>query len=368
MKIDMEASELIEKTGLKQDQIIVFMRFGSQLYGTNTADSDTDYKGIFMPKWEDILLNRIPKAASYHSKPSSKDAKNTSEDIDIEIYSLHYFIDLACKGETVALDMLNAPAFWPDVATPVWRNLQRKRKDFYTTNLKSFIGYARKQAAKYGIKGSRLNAAKMVCHFLDQKIQKKYRDDIALVQHADAGTELKENPEPRLRDVWEELPEGEHIHKIPAMDVHQNLRIYQVVGKKFQETAKLLYVHKVLKMYYDEYGHRAKLAAENEGIDWKAVSHALRAAMQVCEIFLHGKINYPLRAAPYLLEIKQGKRDYLNEVAPLLEAYIEQANKLAALSDYPEKVDRRIWDRWLLGVLSSKHESDIGNSKVAGEF
>ena len=345
-----------------EEDLIVFMRFGSHLYGMSTEDSDTDYKGIFLPKREDILLNRIPKAASYHSKPSSKDAKNTSEDIDIEIYSLHYFIDLACKGETVALDMLNAPAFWPDVATPVWRNLQRKRKDFYTTNLKSFIGYARKQAAKYGIKGSRLNEAKNVLDCL----AKHMSDSFIIEHHADGHTESRGDL--RLADIWAKLPEGEHIHKIPAMDVHQNLRIYQVVGKKFQETAKLLYVHKVLKMYYDEYGHRAKLAAENEGIDWKAVSHALRAAMQVCEIFLHGKINYPLRAAPYLLEIKQGKRDYLNEVAPLLEAYIEQANKLAALSDYPKKVDRRIWDRWLMGVLTTKHALDIGNPMVAGKF
>ena len=32
-----------------ENNIIVLMKFGSHLYGTNTENSDTDLKGIYMP-------------------------------------------------------------------------------------------------------------------------------------------------------------------------------------------------------------------------------------------------------------------------------------------------------------------------------
>ena len=37
------------------------MKFGAHLYGTDTKTSDLDYKGIFLPSVEEILLNKIPK-------------------------------------------------------------------------------------------------------------------------------------------------------------------------------------------------------------------------------------------------------------------------------------------------------------------
>lgn len=37
--------------------LIVKMKFGSHLYGTNTEDSDVDYKGVFLPSKKEILLD-----------------------------------------------------------------------------------------------------------------------------------------------------------------------------------------------------------------------------------------------------------------------------------------------------------------------
>lgn len=77
------------------------------------------------------------------------------DDVDVEIYSLHYFIHLACQGETVALDMLHAPDEMIEVSSPLWEEIVKLRDRFYTKNLRAFIGYARRQAAKYGINGTR---------------------------------------------------------------------------------------------------------------------------------------------------------------------------------------------------------------------
>ena len=56
------------------------MKFGAHLYGTANSDSDIDYKGIFMPSKDEVLLGRIPKS---HSHSTGKDeSKNTKNDID----------------------------------------------------------------------------------------------------------------------------------------------------------------------------------------------------------------------------------------------------------------------------------------------
>ncbi|MCK4820316.1 nucleotidyltransferase domain-containing protein [bacterium] len=320
------------------EQLIVFMKFGSHLYGMDTPESDTDYKGIYLPTQKQILEGNIPKSVSYKTKSTKEEGvRNSKDDIDLQIFSLHYFLELAMQGETVALDMLHAPVNWPIAGSDIWDNIQRLRGKFYTKSLKSFVGYARKQAAKYGIKGSRLAAIKKVMEFFDKKIQ--------------LGNACLGHLEPVLRDVWDDLPMGEHIHKLDE-DV-MPAAMYQIAGKKFGINAKLSYIYPILGMYYDKYGHRAKLAEQNEGIDWKAVSHALRAAMQVSELLSTGSIQYPLRAAKLLTEIKQGKRNYKRHVAPILDMYMAQCDKLAGLSNYPEKCDREFWLKFLRQVLKS---------------
>jgi predicted nucleotidyltransferase len=49
--------------------IIVELRFGSHLYGTATAQSDIDYKAVYIPSARDILLQRVRAAIS---RPSDK--------------------------------------------------------------------------------------------------------------------------------------------------------------------------------------------------------------------------------------------------------------------------------------------------------
>ena len=81
---------------MKDLNVIMKTKFGSHLYGTNTPDSDLDIKGIYMPTEEQIFLGRFGKSNTYNVKVSDG-SKNTSEDMDIEMYSLHYFIKLACE-------------------------------------------------------------------------------------------------------------------------------------------------------------------------------------------------------------------------------------------------------------------------------
>ena len=62
--------------------------FGSHLYGTNTKDSDKDFKGIELPCTEDILLGKIFRTKKLGT--GNDNSKNTKDDLDYDIYSLHY--------------------------------------------------------------------------------------------------------------------------------------------------------------------------------------------------------------------------------------------------------------------------------------
>ena len=316
-----------------QLDLIVLMRFGSHLYGTGTENSDSDYKGVFMPTIEQILLGNIPK--SYHwttKKTKEEGVRNSSDDEDIEIYSLHYFIKLACEGQTVALDMLHAPDNMVINNSLIWEEILWNRKRFYTKNLQAFIGYAKRQASKYGIKGSRLNDVGTVIDFMENYA-----------------------PESKLRDIWDKFPKGEHISYV--QDTPQGVRQIEICGKILQETATIEHSLPTLKKYHDNYGDRAKKAASNIGVDWKAVSHACRAAYQVKELLTENTITYPLKEAEFLKEVKAGKLDYMTRVSPILESLMEEVEELSAKSDLPDKVDRKFWNEFIVAKLMEKHFS-----------
>jgi len=324
--------------------LIVKMVYGSHLYGTNTSESDEDYKGVFMPTKEQIYLGKIPK--SYHETSGNDKSKNTKEDTDTEIYSLHYFIKLACEGQTVALDMLHAPRDKWIHWSPLWYRIIANKSKFYTKNMKAFVGYARRQAAKYGIKGSRLSDAQHVIDFI-QKVSVLYK-----ISNTDPN-------EVKLRDVWYSLPIGEHI-KNNEVDPN-GLRIYEVCGKKVQETVTLKYLFDVVKKFYTSYGERARQAQNNEGIDWKAVSHAIRAALQTRDILLNKTLTFPLPYTNLLKKIKAGELDYITVVAPLLEDLMTQVEKLSKESDLPEKVDRKFWDEFIYEAVEEEmHANWLG--------
>lgn len=304
---------------------IVEMIFGSHLYGTSTPDSDRDYKGVFMPSKEQILLNRVPKAMTNNTKKNS-DHKNTADDVDVEFYSIQYFIKLACEGQTVALDMLHAPENMLIETSPVWEQIVSNRHMFYTRNLKAFIGYAQRQAAKYGIKGSRLNAAQAV-----------------------VDTLKKCNADDKLLSAWDSLPLIKHCKMLGPNP--NGVDEYQVCGKILQATQHVGYTINILTKFIENYGKRAREAAKNRGIDWKAVSHALRAAYQVKEVLTAKTITFPRPEAEFLTQVKKGKLHYLNDVIPILEPLMTEVEALASQSDLPMKANRKFWDNFLIRAI-----------------
>ncbi|HON84100.1 MAG TPA: nucleotidyltransferase domain-containing protein [Caldisericia bacterium] len=308
-------------------KIIVKSIFGSQLYGTNSENSDTDVKGIYLPSLEDCLLNQISNTINTTSK-EIKSAKNTKDDIDTEIFSLQYFMKLALNGEMIVSDLLHAPENMLIETSSIWIKLRNMRSEFYSKNLFGYLGYIRKQTARYCVKGERLKAMKEVLNILsnDKLIKQNYK----------------------LNKLWDKLPINEYCQFVKN-DNEKRFEQYQCCGKLLQPTMSCEYAYNIVKEMYNSYGERAKQAETNEGIDWKAVSHAFRVGLQLKEIYETGDLIYPLKEREFIKDIKYGKFHYKNDkIGEKLDDLLLEVEKLSKNSKYPDKINKEKLDKFIL--------------------
>lgn len=307
---------------------IVKMIFGSHLYGTDTPQSDMDFKGVFLPDMKDCLLNKIYRSVSTSTK-TIVGTKNTPEDVDEESFSLQYFMKLAVNGEMIVIDMLHAPMSAIIETSETWELLHDNRSKFYSKNLSGYLGYIRKQTAKYCVKGSRLSAMEDVLAVLS-----KYDESEKLVS------------------AWSALPLNDYCSMVENPKENR-WRHYQCCGKQLQETMSISYAKEIIQNTHDRYGARAELAKQNEGIDWKAVSHAFRAGLQLKEIYEEGDLVYPLDKADFVRDVKLGKFHYVNDgIGEELDSMLLEVETLAQKSSFPEKIDTK----WLDDFVVSQYK------------
>jgi len=306
-------------------RLLVRMPFGSQLYGTSTPDSDLDYKGVFVPRRSLAYLGRIPQALGSGGRHKAPGEKNRPGEIDDELFSIQFFMRMAIEGQTLAIDMLHAH---PDVlidSSNDWSTLRANKNRFYTKNLKAFVGYARRQAAKYGVKGSRLATARW------------------------AKEHLMANPLVRIRDLAPALlaAKMEHVH-----ECDDPTAAIEILGKRLTAGAVAGTYIDTFANYEKNYGERARMAEKSEGVDWKAMSHAVRAAIEVERILLGMEWSLPFdeETADHLRAIKLAQRSFPS-VQEELEQRISNLEELSIESDLPEKPDTAWADNFVVQCM-----------------
>lgn len=309
---------------------LVRVNHGSTLYGTSTSTSDQDFKGVHLPSGEGIIMQR-PEDVIDSGVVAKEGTKNTSEAIDSDSYSLQKFFDMLIKGDTVATEILFAE---PIYAHPDWTHIQnRARTHLLNRKCKGFVGYCQRQAAKYGVKGSRMAAVKGLLELLT--IVRLGRDMNAKLSAVEP--ELRKWSEGREHVSWENIPHpnGEPCWHIVCCD------------RKMPMTVAISEASKVYLKVWENYGERARAAMNNEGIDWKAMSHALRVAGQAIELLDTGRITFPRPDAAMLLMIKQGNYDY-GFVSAMLEGAVAEVERASQRSILPENSSRIIADALVL--------------------
>lgn len=295
---------------LPEDATLLYLtEFGSVLYGTNTPSSDTDLKGIYLPSIKSALLGQAPDTIVHNT--SGKDVRNTSDDVDITLYSVTYYIDLLFKGEVGAIDILFS-LFRDDTqhyCSPAMQIFKDNHIKLISKQSKAFVGYCMNQAAKYGIKGSRYGELITFIDYLDTLV-----DDTAPI-----STILATIPE--LSYITVQLVSS----KTQPIDTPY----LQVLGALHADNITIAELKRRVLAKLTTYGGRTILASQ--GVDWKALSHAYRVIYQFNELCKTNFIKFPLDAAPYITQIKK-----CNDVTLLPQHLDNIASMLAATEELVE--------------------------------
>lgn len=321
---------------------------GSHLFGTNTETSDMDYKGVFVPTREEILLGNYSDTRS--SSTGDSDSKNSSNDTDIELYSLRKFFKMVHNGDTAAIELLYTPKEMIIESTSIWDEIVEQREQLISKKMNSLIGYARHQANKYGIKGSRMGELSNIMSDL---------------KALDNSLNFKDT---KLKHTWSEVLEVSKKYnfmniielKTDTSDKGKTFPAVEILGKKFDYHNKFSHVLPILKKIYKNYGQRAREAKNNNGIDWKALSHAVRVMIQGQDLVKNGKITLPHTGSKkeLIMNIKKGNMEF-SKVSKLLEDQLELLEDLSKKSNIRDKVDQKLTDDFIIKTYTKVINGNI---------
>lgn len=313
---------------------ILEIKFGSHLYGTNNEKSDLDFKGIYLPSAKEIVLGNYKKTIST-CRPKKEFERNNKDDIDIEIFSLDRFLELLLDGQTVALDMLFAPeelyTHYTEEGLAIIRKIYDNKEKLLNKNVNAFLGYARMQAARYGIKGSRMDALERTVKLLDTLPQNEklwfYAEDLqGLVDECKEFVSLEKAP---LVEITF-LPGPNKVDMMPHL---------HVCGRKVPFQATVKFARDLYGKILNGYGLRAHKSHLSGGRDYKALSHAVRVNAEAKELLSTGHITFPRPERELLRAIKE-ERVPFEQVAELIErglAEVVEISERSSLRDVPDR-------------------------------
>ena len=306
---------------------------GSHLFGTATPDSDRDYVIVYAPNPEWLLDMRPIQVGKYRFSTNPGHAKNTSNDVDVQAVPIHTILKGFYRGDTNAIDWVFAPTRRENIVHH-HRGFERGLLPFVESGelcihrLDGAVGYAVHQAAKYGIKGSRLG------------------DAIALRQALETV-----DPDMRIHDV---LFVARHLTTVEVVPVgvgnafENGLR---VMGRTLHPRTRVGQAIEWLDRWIERYGVRARMAMENRGIDWKAISHAFRACEEARQYATTGMVRFPLQNAEFLKRVKAGEFSFA-EVARGLELALDEVRGLPLPPCASPMSSVRVYER--LGIAFDK--------------
>lgn len=345
--------------------------FGSKLYGTNTPLSDTDIKIVYLPTLKDLMMGKGLKNKA--ESTGSDNSKNNKDDLDIEYIPLQVLAEDFVGGQTYALEIVFA-ALSPDhVLETVHDEMfidfcKEISKKFMTSNVKGMIGYAVGQTHKYGIKGSRLGAVnkfkELLLEVLDEvKTRAFQQKDIS---EGEFGEIIKST----------RLNETTLLEKVKALDSlnakycfittaegpnKEPKEVISLIEKIFFHDIRLPEAISRTEKMIKGYGGRAKDAEKNKGIDWKAVSHAIRITREAFDVLTYHNLSFPFDEewSEHLKEIKAGNipwKDVENELASLMST-VDEAKEQTDLEPMTFERKEKEFMPWLHNKLVEIYQS-----------
>jgi hypothetical protein len=260
-----------------------------------------------IPDAADILLQRVKETRRESTKKDTS-VKNGPDDVETEIWALHFFMRQVAEGQIMSLDVLFSPeSAWVEEPHPFWQAIVDaaslvpvQDRDPDAGLLQEAVRHLRDEGDAGGrpSRGAESPGGADPGRHANDKLlvhEKVIRDGLAGVE----GVEI------------EDKPAG--AGPVTMLTVAQ---------KSVPFTNTIARAIPVFRKQLDAYGVRAFAAETNQGVDWKAVSHAKRVGEQTMELLTTGHITFPRPNAEELVAIKLGKVPY-REVAADLEGLLE---------------------------------------------
>ena len=319
--------------------LLYVTKSGSQLYGTNTPSSDTDFKGVFCPSLESLVtktdLDEVSRDTGNHK------SKNSAEDVDCTLDSLNKFFRLLNKGETGALDVLFS-MFRDDTvvyADPQFLEFMKSNySKFLSSNTKAFMGYCFQQATRYGLKGKRYDSL--------MKLFNETTDLKTVSKDSTVGDWVAQLD-------WDSFDET-HV----KWTMNDNGMYLYVLGKEFHMKMPMSDALPVLTKMKSMYGERTKASSEsmNGATDWKALSHAVRVVDEAQELLTDGFVTFPLKNAEYVKSVKKGEVD-VDLVMEELEKAMSKVENLLLTTSLPAETDKVFVNKALFELVMSYNQA-----------
>ena len=293
-------------------RLIYLAKAGSHRYGTSTPNSDADADGIFIPPKEKLLLGERIDHLKYTTKEDK--FKNSSDDIDVKIYSIQYFLrNLLKKSDTNAIDILYSHTNESTIlhsVEHVGKIFNNKDKLIEISDIMkfSYTAFSISQAKKFGIKSNKLGLMRSIYEYLQQP---KY-DSIDSLRLCNC-----------IHDLMYNIPKSKFL----STKIINNEMFLILDGKMHQMSISMNEFRDRVYSEYKKYGKRTKLAERNQGIDWKSISHSLRGIYQMEELYHNGYIKFPLKQCDILRDIKVGKYSF-DEVDTLISDGLDRLANL----------------------------------------
>ncbi len=280
-----EAARRAKALAAQHGRLLFLTVFGSALYGTALPGrSDLDLRGVYLVR-DPAGAERAP---GLHWSSGSEEARNTEGDCDIDLMSFERWILAELPaGDTGALDLLFAPShaacslFSDPLLAPVFaRPLAFLRLE----DGSACEAYVLKQGKKYGLEGTRLGGLWRMARFLE---------DV--------------DPRARLGGFLEELVQRA---KAPAFCFVDGEGALSAGGKIFEPTLRASEASRRLHAMLKGHSERIGEAREGRGVDWKALSHGLRAIRQQEELLDEGTLRFPLGFRGEVLAVKTAQHGF----------------------------------------------------------
>lgn len=307
--------------------------FGSRLHGTETPQSDTDWKSVYLPELKSLLRGHRIKNSVKTTGITNE--KNGADDEDHEHIPLQVLAEDFLKGQIYALEVVFSVLNPEHVKSSLYDErfvvfCQELSKKFLTRDIHAMMGYAHGQSEKYGIKGSRLNSLRafheVVERFSPNNSEQKIGENLEFLAEVEAVSDKY-----LFRTLYDGFTtdRGE-APKDPAISLLGKIFPFEI---NFAEAS-----HRTNRMLAG-YGNRSVSAAKADGKDWKALSHALRITWQAYDVLTLQQLKFPFEKdrRDYLVEVKLGQRPF-DEVRNIL------ANTLQAVDGALERTTLPVAD------------------------